>query len=623
METGLVRREHRILPYFTGAGWLWGGLFLAGAVAYGMSSGVRSEVVILFYVYALLGLGIYLPLVLTDQVSLAYSAYFGIGAYSYAVCSAAGRFDPVLGILIGVVLSGVLAAIVGLATMRLSGYFLAVATMLVGLIFARFLIQATPLTGGPTGLGFPKILLGMSVSRGHLLIGGAVIVWLMAIALTNLRWSSTGKALLLLSRSWAAAESIGLETRRARIVALCLGACVASLAGSILALSSGFVIPESYGMMISFLIIFIPLIGGAKTPWGSLVGAAIVCYVLQVAHQFGPSQLLFGLTTLAVVLLLPGGLLGTLQIAMGRLATTFGASKNTETRDGSLLQVPVKRFDPGPPKTTGPSTGNTILRINGISKRFGGLQALSQVSFEVKEGEIVGIVGPNGAGKSTLVDIITGVQEADSGQVALTGTQLTQGPAFRAHLGISRTFQHPLLAQGLTVLDNIRLGYLRDSAPRSWSGLFIWFLRNMVFRDKGKPGRVTSTKGVFTERDSPAIENEFNLLSHSLNLLVTDVSYGTEKLTESVRALVSSPPLLMMDEPFAGLDSVSIESIWRILRSWRSRGLGAVIVDHNVDVLRDMCDRMIVLDYGQVIAEGRPHEVLQNPEVRKAYFGDE
>jgi len=145
----------------------------------------------------------------------------------------------------------------------------------------------------------------------------------------------------------------------------------------------------------------------------------------------------------------------------------------------------------------------------------------------------------------------------------------------------------------------------------------------MVSRDNVEPSRVTGTRGILAERGSVAIENEFSLLSHSLNSLVTDVSYGTEKLTESVRALVSSPPLLMMDEPFAGLDSVSIEAIWRILRSWRSRGLGAVIVDHNVDVLRDMCDRMIVLDYGQVIAEGSPHEVLQNPEVRKAYFGDE
>lgn len=264
--------ERRSAFGFLRAGWLWGGIFLVAAIAYGMSGGVRSEIVVLFYVYALLGLGVYLPLELTDQVSLAYSAYFGIGAYSYAICAAGGRIEPAWGILIGIVFSGILATAVGLATARLSGYFLTVATMLVGVTFERFLVQASPLTGGPTGLGFQKVLFGVSVSRIDLLIGGAVLVWFVAIALQNLRRSSTGKALLLLSRSWAAAESVGLKTRRARIVGLCLGACIASLGGSLLALSSGFVLPESYNMMISFLVIFMPLIGGDEVPGAASLG---------------------------------------------------------------------------------------------------------------------------------------------------------------------------------------------------------------------------------------------------------------------------------------------------------------------------------------------------------------
>lgn len=597
---------------------------MAASVIYGSSSGVRSEVVILFYVYALLGLGIYLPLVLTDQVSMAYSAYFGIGAYSYAICSANGFADPILGVLLGVLLSGMVASIVGLATVRLSGYFLAVSTLLVSLVFDRFLIQATALTGGPTGLAFPKTLLWLPVSRGELLIGGGVIVMLIAISLSNLSRSSTGKALLLLSRSWAAAESIGLEANRARIAALCLGACIASLAGSIMALSNGFVIPESYNMMISFLVIFMPILGGAKTPWGSLIGAAIVCYVEQVGHQFGPSQLMLGVTTLVVILLLPGGLLGVIQTLIIRLARRFSELDRGGDRDTSLNAGTVKRRDlerPGEPPA--PSTGKRILKVNNISKSFGGLKALLSVSFEVREGEILGIVGPNGAGKTTLVDIITGIQEQDSGELMLDITQLTQGPAFRAHLGISRTFQHTLLAEELTVLDNIQLGYLRNRAPRGWIGLFIWFLRNMISGDKGMPREVRSKKGILQVSDELAIEHEFQLLSKFLDTLVTDVSYGIEKLTESVRALVSSPPLLIMDEPFAGLDFKSVEPLWKVLWDWRSKGLAAVIVDHNVDLLRDICDRMVVLNYGQMIAEGTPHEVLKNPEVRKAYFGDE
>lgn len=611
-----MERERRSFTKVLGAGWLWGGILLAAAVVYGMSSGVRSEIVVLFCVYALLGLGVYLPLELTDQVSLAYSAYFGVGAYSYAICAASGRLDPAWGILIGVVCSGALATVVGLATARLSGYFLTVATMLVGVTFERFLVQASPLTGGPTGLGFQKTLFGASVSRIDLLIGGAVLVWLVAMALQNLRRSSTGKSLLLLSRSWAAAESVGLETRRARIVGLCLGACIASLGGSLLALSSGFVLPESYNMMISFLVIFIPLIGGGRSAWGSLIGAAIVCYVLQVAHQFGPSQLLFGLTTLAVVLLVPGGILG----GFHSVARLFLSRR--ETRAADELEYLSPGADtasiPGSERSASgeqPSPGKTLLTVTAVSKSYGGLQALSGVSFEVKQGEVLGIVGPNGAGKSTLIDIVTGVQAPDSGKVVLDGDEMTEGPSARAHRGMSRTFQHPLLAQSLTVLDNIRLGYLREKAPRSWVGLFTWFLRNMVVGQRGESRDVTG--------EGRRIEGEFTLLSKFLHTMVTDVSHGTEKLAESVRALISSPPLLIMDEPFAGLDALAIESIGQTLRRFSCQGLAAVIVDHNVDVLRDMCDRMVVLNFGQVIAVGKPRDVLEDQVVRRAYFGDE
>jgi branched-chain amino acid transport system permease protein len=606
----MIQERHPLRGYLR-AGWLWGGVFLILAALYGMSSGVRSEVVILFYVYALLGLGVFLPLELTDQVSLAYSAYFGIGAYSYAICSAAGRFDPVFGIGIGVALSGFLATVVGLATFRLSGYFLTVGTMLVGVAFERFLVQASPLTGGPTGVGFSKVLLGMPISRLHLLIAGAVVVWLVGITLENLRRSDTGKALLLMSRSPAAAQSIGVETGRARIVGLCLGACIASLGGSLLALSNGFVLPESYNMMISFIVIFMPLLGGTRSAWGSLIGAAIVAYVLQVAHQFGPSQLLFGLTTLFVVLLVPGGILG----GFSAIAARFSRRKREVSKEQQVYAGPDRTadmLDAIPIEAHPEGGGDVLLRVNSLSKSYGGLKALSNVTFGVRKGEIVGIVGPNGSGKSTLIDIVTGVQEPDSGEVFLDNQKLSQSTAFRAHSGMSRTFQHPLLAPSLTVLENAQLGYLRDKAPRSWVGLFVWFLRNMVFHKERS-----------RQEDGTGSIERFPLLSKSLHALATDVSHGTEKLTECVRAVISSPPLVIMDEPFAGLDKPSIDLMGVSLKDWRKKGLAAIIVDHNIDVLRDMCDRMIVLNHGEMIAAGRPHEVLQDQAVRRAYFGDE
>ena len=253
--------------------------------------------------------------------------------------------------------------------------------------------------------------------------------------------------------------------------------------------------------------------------------------------------------------------------------------------------------------------------MTNINKTYGGLQALSEVSFDVRQGEILGIVGPNGAGKSTLIDIVTGVQAPDSGKVVLDGNEMTRGPAFRAHRGMSRTFQHPLLAQHLTVLDNVRLGYLREKAPRSWVGLFVWFLRNMVIGQRGESREVTN--------EGARIEHEFTLLAKFLH------SSGHRRIPRNGEAggKRARPHIFAAPAHNGRTLRGSRPIVDRCHRpnsqALELQGLAAVIVDHNVDVLRDMCDRMVVLNYGQVIAVGKPRDVLEDQVVRRAYFGDE
>ncbi len=314
--------------------WFLGAVFLGAIVVYGLGSNVRSEIVILFYVYALLGLGQYIPLRLTDQVSLAYSAYFGIGAYTVGIVSAKTPFDAAIAVPLGMLVAGVIAGIVAISTQRLSGYFLAVTTLLVAVVFERFLLDADALTGGPAGMSFERGFLGLEVSRQHLLIAGAVIVWLVAVAVRNVMRSDLGQALLLMAKSATAAESVGLETSRARIVALFVGAALASLAGSIFALNTRYVVPESFGVGVSFLVLFIPFIGGAGSPWGCLVGAALVAYVLQVAYDFSAGRLLFGLAVLGFVVLFPAGVLGTLD-ALRQLAGQLGRSRRPSSSNGT------------------------------------------------------------------------------------------------------------------------------------------------------------------------------------------------------------------------------------------------------------------------------------------------
>ena len=598
---------------------IFGAFALGAIVVYGMSSGVRSEVVILIYVYALLGAGLYVPLVLTDQVSLAYGAYFGIGAYTFAIASARGFFDPTLAIPLGMLIAATLAGIVAIAMSRLAGYFLAVATMLLALVFSRVLLEASDLTGGPTGLTFEPVLLGHRITRVELLIGAGILVWLVMHALENLRRSRLGDALRLMSHSAPAAESVGLHTRWARVVSLCVGAGVASLAGSVFALSQGFVLPESFGLEIAFLILFMPIIGGVQSPWGCLIGATLVALVLLIAPDFGPGRLLFGLLVLGIVLVFPGGILAASR-ALARVVLKRARPGATGAEPEAEANIVPTGWTPAQAaKPPSAASGRELLHVDNVSKRFGGIQALRSVSFEVGEGEVLGIVGPNGAGKSTLVDVITGLQTADSGRVVLDGVDLRERTAARAASGMARTFQHPLLAPALSIRDNVELGRASAGVSKTGLAMFAWFTSSML---RGRGHDCTSNEALGAPRGAGIEARVAALLAQNWGAAASEVSYAVEKIAEIGRALIASPRVLIMDEPFAGLDRESVRTVWDVFLRSRSERLGTIVVDHNVDLLRDICDRIVVMDQGAVIAQGAPAAVLLRPEVRRAYFGE-
>lgn len=596
-----------------------GPLFLLVTLAYGLRDTVNTELVILLYVYALLGLAIYVPMILTDQVSLAYAAYAGIGGYSVAVLSAS-NVGAFWGVPIGVVLAGATAFLVALATSRLSSYFLAVGTLLVAIAFGRFLLQQADLTGGADGLTFTRQIFGIPVSTTALLIVGAVMIWIIVFALESLRRSEMGKGLHLMGGSRPAAESVGLNTVRFRILSLIFGAAIASLAGSLLAFSRGLVLPDSFHLELAFLILFIPLLGGKHTPWGCLVGSALLVYVLEVARSFGPGKLLYGLGVLACVLFFSGGIAERLGSALSALESKL-QSKKIQTRD----ETPGVGVVPQPAEAERRETVsmNKVreaaassprpLIARGLSKTYGGVTALHDVSFELLQGEILGVVGPNGAGKTTLIDVLTGIQTGDSGEVVLQGNRLEGGASERALAGLSRTFQHPQLSGELTVGENIGLGLLRLHTSRSWIGMALQMMRSMF--PTVKSGRDAN--------DPITIEIGRKIGIEGLCEDMASTSFGTEKLTEIGRALISQPSVLLMDEPFAGLGKSEIDRVVDAVERWRQNALGVIIVDHNIDLLSGICDRLLVLDSGIVIACGRPSEVFSSPHVQKAYFGRE
>lgn len=247
-----------------------------------------------------------------------------------------------------------------------------------------------------------------------------------------------------------------------------------------------------------------------------------------------------------------------------------------------------------------------LLVGQGMTKRYGGVVAVKGVDFAVHSGQIVGLVGPNGAGKTTLVDIISGAQNADSGFLTLKGKTVSGTTSDRAAMGLARTFQHPLLAPDLTILDNLVAGLAAARYTSTWA--IINGLMAAAFR---------SPVGDKLAAADLAVE----LGLRDLNRLCGDLSLGEQRLVEVARALGQNPTVMLLDEPFAGADSASLKGIIEAIRTVQSRGHGVILVDHNVDLIADLADEIVLLEQGCVAFAGPPQACLASSEMREVYFG--
>jgi branched-chain amino acid transport system permease protein len=292
----------------------------------------RQDLLTFGCVFGLVALGMYIPLVLSGSLSVAYNIYFAIGAYAVGMIAGAGVVPLLSSVPAALVVATLVAIAVGTASKGLTGFHLAVATLAVAQASDRFLVQADWVTGGATGLGnIPRVdLLGHQLQRPVLLIAGLVLVWSMAVAVNRLRDSIWGCALRLQRDAPVAAEACGVPTELSRIVGLGIGAAIASLAGVFYALVNQFIIPESFTLAVVFTVIFIPVIGGTRSAWGCVVGAALVMVVNEAGSQFSVSgALVFAVGVLAVLMLAPEGALGLLYALARRIRGAAQTGRNT------------------------------------------------------------------------------------------------------------------------------------------------------------------------------------------------------------------------------------------------------------------------------------------------------
>ena len=540
-------------------------------------------------------------------ISFGHSTFFGLGAFAVALLAIKLGISPWLGLVVATFVGGMASIIIGSITFRLRGHYFALAMLAYPslFIFVFDWMGWQELTF-PIRRDDPVGFMQFADARINTLIGVTLMTVFMLVTLVVER-SRFGLAMLSIKQNEMAAEAAGINTFRIKMSAFVASGALGALVGGLHAVVLQVVTPHGvFGTVVSAQALILTLFGGVGTLWGPVIGAVVLIPLTeslraQLGHILpGIQGVIYGLTIMLVILLAPEGVFWKVRDIWAKRHPRQGVPGSVQTAAPSPLPQPSLAGStvPAPASPTGVTApgararGDVILKVVGLSKSFGGLKAVQDVSFDVCRGEIVGIIGPNGAGKTTLFNVLNGFQAASAGSTEMAG-QPTTGlrPNALCRLGMGRTFQVARPFQRMSVLNNVVVGALAPSK----SGADAIAMAH----------KALSVVGLDAKADA--------LVSGLTNLEL--------RLMELARALASKPQLLLLDETLAGLGAGEVEDILRVIQRLPANGVTVLIIEHTMHAMMRLADRFIVLDHGQVIAQGPPSTVMADPAVVEAYLG--
>jgi ABC-type branched-subunit amino acid transport system ATPase component/ABC-type branched-subunit amino acid transport system permease subunit len=576
--TARLRDDARIVAVFAA-------LVLAfGVLARGDAALLQAGTYVAIFAPAAIGLSVLLGNV--NQISVGQAGFFGIGAYTVGYLTVDRGLSFWIAAPLGIIVAALVGVALGFIALRFRGHYLAMATLAFGLI-AVGLFHASPALGRASGItNIPYPQFGPVTLNG---IPAYWAAWAVALAVAVLTLAilrgRAGLAFEAIRNDEMAAEAVGIPTRFWKIVAFAYAGALAAAGGAMFAPFLGLVNPESVGIALSVDFLLMVVLGGAGLVAGALFGAALIAFLNVAGHQYDNwREVVYGVLVIAFVVFAPSGILGVVRAPFARIARRAAAAAVRAGMRDTEARKPLGGYA----AVTAP--GDEPLRVDGVTKRFAGLVALDQVSFALRAGTLTSIIGPNGAGKTTLFNAICGIGRPSAGRIAIGGVDVTgRRPHRIAALGVGRTFQNARLFDEMTVLENVAAG-----APRA----------------HGKEA-AANARAVLVRLG----------LAHLAGVLAKDLPFGERRRVELARAVASEPWLVLADEPAAGLNGDERRRLHADLAALRDAGTTVLLIEHDMKLVMAISQRVIVLNFGKVIADGDVATVRNDPAVVAAYLG--
>jgi ABC-type branched-subunit amino acid transport system ATPase component/ABC-type branched-subunit amino acid transport system permease subunit len=536
----------------------------------------------------------------TGVLSLGHSAFLGVAAYTTGILLARFKAPLEVSLLAGAVGGLATALILGVLVLRKRGVYLTMLTLALSQVFYYVVLMWTPVTGGTDGLGNLPILylsepLGLRISKRPITryFVVVIIIFLAVLVIRHMLASPLGRVMRAVKANETRAAACGYDTRRVKLAAFAISGFFSGLAGGLLTIVLEFVPIENIHWQMSGTVLIMALFGGTGTLLGPFVGAGVFIWMRDfVSKHLEYWEVFVGGAFVLIVLFLPDGIVGSLTRLLRSRRAPPPAAAGDET---------PKAQAPAGPRAPDAHADGPLLESQGLTKIFGGLIAVNGVDFHVRRGELRAVIGPNGAGKTTFFNMLTGALGATRGRILFKGRDITRLPAHAvSRLGIARSYQITNIFGDLTVFENLRVAaQSRVTHYRCWGNA------DRLAAVNERAGELLHFLGLTAKRDVRGAE----------------LSHGEQRYLEIGIALATDPDFLLLDEPTAGMSPEETQRTAAFVRGLAGR-LTIVLVEHDMEVVMGISDRITVLNYGQVLAEGTPAEIRDNAEVRRVYLRD-